>query len=468
MQAWYGQEFKEEQAEVSAILGKFKSIHDSTEEYWVSKLSGAASRMEETQDQLERALDSSDVRVVLVPQKQAIAELTKVQQALKPKHLILKENLSVGDSDVVPKGHRLLRRGHIERFPEDASNKEVHERLLELASSEVDSLRLMFSGDDYYSSRERAGQAIEELRVIINMVSGVAKAFPDTVALQYRELEAKQHRGELKNVTQENRRIMQVREKEFAAMMSTANLRLDHAMSERAKAQERLREAEQEQAMAEEAKNEAQRKAREVLEIYEKVLQARDKLETDKRKVEEENFALQNEKGQWLEARAQMDGQLRDLQQSITKAKKERRELELAAEKWQAILVSTKAQAEEKEAQLKEIQEILEGARRTHSGTLDDLAACSTKGIRSNSAESHTGSVTEADVDVFSQVWAVLSRAFTPEPQPLTARSIQPQPQTSRSREPGATSPSPEVVSRTLSTYSRRLSRGPTQSLGGA
>merc|ERR1711988_1479102 len=189
MKAWSGSEHKDAHGEVHRIIADFTEIHQQTEKYWLDMLKDSAETMEETQANLERALAAADVRVVLVQPENALKELGQLQQILTEDHLVLKVPFKpASDSDVVPTGHRLIRRGHVmQHFGSEVSDNEILRRLSELAcvvGEEGGDLRLLFSGDDYNSSRESASRAIEELGAIIRVVKSSAKAFPDTVLPQ--------------------------------------------------------------------------------------------------------------------------------------------------------------------------------------------------------------------------------------------------------------------------------------------
>ncbi|CAJ1348394.1 unnamed protein product, partial [Effrenium voratum] len=59
---------------VQRVVSRFTEIYENTEQYWMRKLEGAALRMERTQEQLERALESADMRVALIPSDTAEEE----------------------------------------------------------------------------------------------------------------------------------------------------------------------------------------------------------------------------------------------------------------------------------------------------------------------------------------------------------------------------------------------------------
>ncbi|CAJ1348395.1 unnamed protein product, partial [Effrenium voratum] len=80
----------------------------------------------------------------------------------------------------------------------------------------------------------------------------------------------------------------------------------------------------------------------------------------EKDMLENEKARLENEKLQWTQVQSLMELEKSELQADIQNAKEERKRLEHAAEKWHHTLQTVKAQAEEKEAHLKEIQAILQ------------------------------------------------------------------------------------------------------------
>lgn len=77
---------QQEYESVQRVVSRFTEIYENTEQYWIRKLDGAASHMERTQapldriiqdgsqEQLERALESADMRVALVPGDEASEE----------------------------------------------------------------------------------------------------------------------------------------------------------------------------------------------------------------------------------------------------------------------------------------------------------------------------------------------------------------------------------------------------------
>jgi len=382
-----------------------------------------------------------------------------LQRILADDHLVLSEAFKpASDSDVVPKGHRLIRRGHmLEYFGADVPCKEMHRGLAELASAvegEGD-LRLLFSGDDYNSSRESASRAIEELGAIIRVVKSSARAFPDTVLPQSRSLLEKQHHGEIRAVTLENRRRIQVQEREAQEMVRTANMRLSVAEAQKVTAQGKLREAFEEKVLAETAKVDAQNRSQQVLQLYETLQRTSEKLEKEKsdlqtdqsewmktrelmeaeqQRLKAEKGELQYEKNDWTAAREVMEQEQKVLQADIVKARAERKRLEEAAEKWQQTLASVKKEAEGKEAHLKEIQAILKNAPTIRSSNCASPAlpefppqtsikqnpkVLTRARTMNHSNESNDvledvepEQVQEQETPVLLQLWAVMSKAF--------------------------------------------------------
>ncbi|CAE7381031.1 unnamed protein product [Symbiodinium natans] len=206
-------------------------------------------------------------------------------------------------------------------------------------------------GDGYNKARQQAVEAIGELGAIIRVVKTAAAAFPD-VAVQCQELLDKHHKGELRAVTQENKLRIQIQEKEAEEMVRTANIRLMLAEGQKKAAEEKLREAEEERGLAETAKQESQQRADQWWENLQAMAKEKELLEAEKARLE-------SEKLQWTQVQSLMELEKSELQGDIQKAKEERKRLEVAAEKWHHTLQTVKAQAEEKEAHLKEIQSIL-------------------------------------------------------------------------------------------------------------
>jgi len=354
LRAWFTPEHQHEYEMVQRVVSRFTEIYENTEQYWIGKLDGAASRMERTQEQLERALESADMRVALIPSDAAEEELLRIQKLLCPETLVLKKDLSLGDgqdAQLIPAGLKLMRRGQVsDCFKPEVDNVELCRRLVELSMGS--DLRLLFGGDGYNEARKQASEAIGELGAIIRVVKTAAKAFPD-VAAQCQELLDKHHKGELRAVTQENKLRIQIQEKEAEEMVRTANIRLMLAEGQKKAAEEKLREAEQERVMAELAKQESQQRADQWWENLQVMAKEKEMLETEKGRLE-------SEKLQWTQVQSLMELEKSELQGDIQKAKEERKRLEHAAEKWHHTLQTVKAQAEEKEAHLKEIQAILQ------------------------------------------------------------------------------------------------------------
>jgi len=354
LRAWFTPEHQHEYEMVQRVVSRFTEIYENTEQYWIGKLDGAASRMERTQEQLERALESADMRVALIPSDAAEEELLRIQKLLCPETLVLKKDLSLGDgqdAQLIPAGLKLMRRGQVsDCFKPEVDNVELCRRLVELSMGS--DLRLLFGGDGYNEARKQASEAIGELGAIIRVVKTAAKAFPD-VAAQCQELLDKHHKGELRAVTQENKLHIQIQEKEAEEMVRTANIRLTLAEGQKKAAEEKLREAEQERVMAELAKQESQQRADQWWENLQVMAKEKEMLETEKGRLE-------SEKLQWTQVQSLMELEKSELQGDIQKAKEERKRLENAAEKWHHTLQTVKAQAEEKEAHLKEIQAILQ------------------------------------------------------------------------------------------------------------
>jgi len=342
-------------------------------------------------------------------------------------------------------------------FGGDVSDKEMHRRLVELAGVEDDDgdLRLLFSGDDYNSSRENASRAIEELGAIIRVVKSSAKAFPETVLPQSRALLDKHHHGEIRAVTLENKRRIQVQEREAQEMVRTANMRLSVAEAQKVTAHRKLHEAEEEKVLAEAAKVDAQAKAQKVLDLYETLQSTKERLETEKaelqndqsgwmktrtlmegeqQRLKAEKGELENEKNEWTVARQAMEQEQQVLQDDIARAREERKRLEAAAEKWQKTLATVKSQAEAKEAHLKEIQAILKNAPGSQpasgsiAGELEIPLPVATKPnpkVLRKAQTLHHGSqeslddpelqpaaCPEQETPVLVQLWAVMSKAF--------------------------------------------------------
>eukprot|EP00931_Biecheleriopsis_adriatica_P083312 TRINITY_DN5689_c0_g1_i1.p1 TRINITY_DN5689_c0_g1~~TRINITY_DN5689_c0_g1_i1.p1 ORF type:complete len:1859 (+),score=473.63 TRINITY_DN5689_c0_g1_i1:70-5577(+) len=402
LRAWFGPEFQREYEAVQRIINHFTEIYENAEQYWIRKLEGAASHMERTQEQLERALEAADMRVALIPSANAGEELKRIQTLLAPDKLVLKEDLHLGageDKQLIPAGLKLVRRGQVfERFKSLVENAELHRRLTELAPADGSDLRLLFGGDDYNQARTEAAEAIGELGAIIRVVKNAAAAFPD-VALQCQELLDKHHKGELRAVTQENKRRIQIQEKEAEEMVRTANIRLMLAENQKKAAEEKLREAEEERVMAELAKVDVQKRA----DQWWDNLQVMGK---EKEALESEKTQLESEKMQWTQVQSLMELEKSELQADIEKAKEERRKLEQAAEKWQGTLQRVKAQAEEKEAHLKEIQAILQKQQ-------EEAAKQPESGPASSAEEPMNFTVT--------QLMSVLSKAFQGDAVPAAA-----------------------------------------------
>jgi len=403
LKAYAGTAHKEERASVKEILVVFAEIYSNTEKYWVRRLHGAAELMDRTQEQLEQALSCADVRVVFVRGAGAVEELRRMRGKLTTDHLLLKESLRVGDSDDVPKGQRLLRRGQItDHFRDDASNEEVHRRLTELAPKEGD-LRLLFGGDGYHRARDEAERAIKELGAIIRVVGRAAKAFPETVHPQCQDLLEKHHKGELRSVKQENQRRLQIKEREAQEMVRIANIKLDVAQTQKVAAQAKLREAEEAKCIAEAAKVDAMVRAQQVMDLV-------DELKEEKQRLEAEKADLQVEKEAWIEARWRMETNQKQLTRDIEGAKEERRHLEAAVEKWQATLQRVTSKAEEKDMHLKEIQTILMSSRQYHDIAQhqaqhegDTAASATVPPVAGESAMQHS--------PLISQLWGVVAKA---------------------------------------------------------
>ncbi|CAK9061411.1 Uncharacterized protein SCF082_LOCUS32169, partial [Durusdinium trenchii] len=393
LRAWFTPEHQHEYELVQRVVSRFTEIYENTEQYWIRKLDGAASRMERTQEQLERALESADMRVALIPSDSAQEELRRIQGLLTPETLVLKSELSLGqgkDAQLIPAGLKLMRRGQVsDCFKHDLGNVELHRRLGELSTGS--DLRLLFGGDGYNEARKQASEAISELGAIIRVVRTAANAFPD-VAAQCQELLDKHHKGELRAVTQENKLRIQIQEKEAEEMVRTANIRLMLAEGQKKAAEEKLREAEQERVMAELAKQDSQKRADQWWENLQVMAKEKEMLETEKGRLE-------SEKLQWTQVQSLMELEKSELQGDIQKAKEERKRLEHAAEKWHQTLQTVKAQAEEKEAHLKEIQAILQKQQ-------EEAAA------KSTAAE-------EPSNFTVTQLMSVLSKAFSADPPAL-------------------------------------------------
>eukprot|EP00933_Yihiella_yeosuensis_P031886 TRINITY_DN2548_c0_g1_i3.p1 TRINITY_DN2548_c0_g1~~TRINITY_DN2548_c0_g1_i3.p1 ORF type:complete len:1292 (-),score=313.47 TRINITY_DN2548_c0_g1_i3:163-3726(-) len=352
LRAWFGPTLVKEYESVQRIVNNFTEIYEATEQYWLKKLGGAATHMEKTQEQLERALEMADMRVALIPSAGAAEELQNLQSVLSP-DLTLEADLSLGDQ-LIPKGLKLVLRGQVlNYFQADIKNSELHRRLPELADNLATSdLRLLFGGDDYSRARAEAAGAIGELGAIIRVVKTASAAFPDTVLKQCQELLGKHHKGELRAVTQDNKRRIQIQEKEAEEMVRTANIKLSLAEAQRRAAEGQLKEAEEERVLAEVAKNDAQKRA----DQWWDNLQA---MAREKEMLQSEKGNLESEKLEWTKVQSLMEIEKTELQADIEKAKDERRKLEQAADKWHKTLQTVKAQAEEKEAHLKEIQAII-------------------------------------------------------------------------------------------------------------
>lgn len=398
LRAWFTPEHQHEYELVQRVISRFTEIYENTEQYWIRKLDGAASRMEKTQEQLERALESADMRVALIPSDTAEEELLRIQKLLCPETLVLKADLSLGegkDAQLIPAGLKLMRRGQVsDFFKPEVDNVELARRLMELAAGA--DLRLLFGGDGYNEARKQAAEAIGELGAIIRVVKTAASAFPD-VAAQCQELLDKHHKGELRAVTQENKLRIQIQEKEAEEMVRTANIRLMLAEGQKKAAEEKLREAEQERVLAESAKQESQQRADQWWENLQVMAKEKEMLETEKGRLE-------SEKLQWTQVQSLMELEKSELQGDIQKAKEERKRLEHAAEKWHHTLQTVKAQAEEKEAHLKEIQAILQKQQ-------EEAAA------KSSAAE-------EPSQFTVTQLMSVLSKAFSADPGPVPPSAV--------------------------------------------
>ncbi|CAJ1392707.1 unnamed protein product [Effrenium voratum] len=394
LRAWFTPEHQREYEAVQRVVSRFTEIYENTEQYWMRKLEGAALRMERTQEQLERALESADMRVALIPSDTAEEELRRIQGLLTPDELVLRSELQLGvgkDAQLIPAGLKLMRRGQVvDRFKPDISCTELHRRLPELATQDGSDLRLLFGGDGYNEARKQASEAIGELGAIIRVVKTAVAAFPD-VAAQCQELLDKHHKGELRAVTQENKIRIQIQEKEAEEMVRTANIRLMLAEGQKKAAEEKLREAEQERVMAELAKQDSQKRADQWWENLQVMAKEKDMLENEKARLE-------NEKLQWTQVQSLMELEKSELQADIQNAKEERKRLEHAAEKWHHTLQTVKAQAEEKEAHLKEIQAILQKQQ--------------------EEAQSKSNAQEESTNFTVSQLLTVLSKAFNGEAPP--------------------------------------------------
>jgi len=382
-QAWWGAEHKDEYSVVQKVLEHFSTIYADTEQYWMTKLEGAAKNMEATQEQLEKALDSADMRVALVPADKMAKELKRIQGILSADKLVLKKDLKVGDSDTVLQGMRLLRRGQVsEHFGADVGNSEVHRRLAELAPGDGTDLRLLFGGGDYDKARAQAIEAIEDLGSTIRVVKTAAAAFPSTVAVQCHELLDMHHKGEMRAVLQENKHRIQVQQKEAQEMVRTANIKLVMAEEQRRSAMEKLKEAEEERAMAEDEKKKVQSTADAWWENLQLVGKEKQKLESDKRTLEEamsgverDKDRLENEKLEWTKVQSILELEKSNLQRDIERAREDARNLQMSAEKWQKTLTTAKRAAEEKEAHLREIQRVIQAHQVTSGGSESSLSS---------------------------------------------------------------------------------------------
>jgi len=150
-------------------------------------------------------------------------------------------------------------------------------------------------------------------------------------------------------------------------MVRTANIKLMMAEDQKRSAVEKLKEAEEERAMAEAAKKEALERADAWWENLQGISKEKQKLESDKRTlenamvaVERDKDRLENEKLEWTKIQSLMELEKSQLQKDIEKAREEARGLETSAEKWQRTLQTTKRAAEEREAHLREIQHVLQ------------------------------------------------------------------------------------------------------------
>lgn len=405
--AWMGNEHQREYESVRRIVNHFTEIYESTEQYWAQKLEGAAIRMEGTQEQLERALESADMRVALIPSATAQEELKRVQTLLSPDKLVLQEALQLGkgdDAQTIPAGLKLVRRGQLfERFKSDVENPELRQRLHELATQDGSDLRLLFGGDDYNRARSQAAEAIQELGTLIRVVKTAAAAFPD-VAVQCQELLDKHHKGELRSVTQENKRRIQIQEKEAEEMVRTANIRLMVAETQKKAAEEKYREAEEERVLAEVAKTDVQKRADQWWDNLQAMAQEKELLQSEK-------VQLETEKLEWTKVQSLMELEKEQLQGDIERAKEERRKLEQAADKWHKTLQAVKAQAEEKEAHLKEIQAILQKEQAKQEASL--ASASPTSGTEQEETSNFT----------VTQLLSVISKAFQAQADPQTGEA---------------------------------------------
>eukprot|EP00930_Biecheleria_cincta_P102285 TRINITY_DN9397_c0_g2_i1.p1 TRINITY_DN9397_c0_g2~~TRINITY_DN9397_c0_g2_i1.p1 ORF type:complete len:1849 (+),score=364.06 TRINITY_DN9397_c0_g2_i1:468-5549(+) len=402
--AWMGNEHQREYESVRRIVNYFTEIYEDTEQYWVHKLEGAATRMEGTQEQLERALESADMRVALIPSATSREELKRIQTLLSPDKLVLQEDLQLGkghDVQIIPAGLKLVRRGQLfERFKSDVENPELRQRLHELATHDGSDLRLLFGGDDYNRARAQAAEAIEELGALIRVVKTAAAAFPD-VAAQCQDLLDKHHKGELRSVTQENKRRIQIQEKEAEEMVRTANIRLMVAENQKKAAEEKYREAEEERVLAEVAKTDAQKRADQWWDNLQAMAQEKELLQSEK-------MQLETEKLEWTKVQSLMELEKGELQGDIERAKEERRKLEHAADKWHKTLQTVKAQAEEKEAHLKEIQAILQKEQAKQEASLAFASPAS-------------GTEDETSNFTVTQLLSVISKAFHAGPETTEA-----------------------------------------------
>mmetsp|Transcript_35104 Transcript_35104/g.81816 ORF Transcript_35104/g.81816 Transcript_35104/m.81816 type:complete len:1394 (+) Transcript_35104:3-4184(+) len=449
LRAWFTPEHQREYEAVQRVISRFTEIYENTEQYWIRKLDGAATRMERTQEQLEKALESADMRVALIPSDAADQELHRIQGLLSPDQLVLMEDLSLGmgkDAQLIPAGLKLMRRRGqvVDRFKPEMTNAEVHRRLTELAPQDGSDLRLLFGGDGYNKARQQAVEAIGELGAIIRVVKTAAAAFPD-VAVQCQELLDKHHKGELRAVTQENKLRIQIQEKEAEEMVRTANIRLMLAEGQKKAAEEKLREAEEERVLAEQAKQDSQKRADQWWENLQAMAKEKELLEVEKSRLE-------SEKMQWTQVQSLMELEKSELQADIQKAKEERKRLEVAAEKWHHTLQTVKAQAEEKEAHLKEIQAIL------------------TKQQEEAAMSSAPASAEEPSNFTVTQLLSVLSKAFSPETSgsgpPTTSAPAQlvgavRTLSASEDAEPGGSAGAMRMFKRLYSTYSA-VPAGPT------
>lgn len=424
-QAWWGAEHKDEYNLVQKILDYFSKIYVETEQYWMSKLDGAAQNMEATQEQLEKALDSADMRVALVPADRMTKELKRIQGILSADKLVLKKDLKVGDSDTVKQGMRLLRRGQVsEHFGADVGNSEVHQRLAELAPGDGTDLRLLFGGGDYDKARAQAIEAIEDLGSTIRVVKTAAAAFPNTVAVQCQELLDMHHKGEMRAVLQENKHRIQVQQKEAQEMVRTANIKLTMAEEQKRSAMEKLKEAEEERAMAEDEKKKVQQTADAWWENLQLVGKEKQKLESDKRAleaamsaVERDKDRLESEKLEWTKVQSILELEKSQLQKDIERAREDAQSLKASAQKWQGTLQTAKRAAEEKEAHLREIQRVIQAHHVSSGGSESSLSPPSSPvrpafSVRSNRAQTPQH---DAPGEAFAQLMTILGRALNPQ-----------------------------------------------------